>query len=151
VPPQELAQQDHTIEAERYAHVVDLGHETPYRPVGAIARAIRIAGIQLIVKDHRPHIGERGQRQEIVVREAGAAMDHQQRRLALGEVPAAVDPVPDPTARHRDVARVLRVGIGGVRDARQQAAEQAGSCDEARGPQQLAAIKGLHPCFPVSG
>jgi len=75
--------------------VLELAHEQVDRPEVAVSTLVvrRAAVADLVVEDDGASAGEVGQRQQVVVRRAGTAVERQQRRGPVG-TELAVDPVP---------------------------------------------------------
>src|SRR5207237_6473708 len=86
-------------DAQRVDEVVQLADEEVDRPeVGAALRVVRAPSVaELVIEDDRaPALGEVGEGEQVVVRGAGPAMEHDQRsgRAFVPRSELAVDAVP---------------------------------------------------------
>ncbi|OLC08115.1 MAG: hypothetical protein AUH42_02370 [Gemmatimonadetes bacterium 13_1_40CM_70_11] len=88
------------LQPERLAHAGELLREALHAPERRITRMVRAAGAELIVKDHRAFVGERRERFQVRARDAGAAVEHEERRPCT----AADDAIPDSSSRDLHVA-----------------------------------------------
>ncbi len=101
-PAPGAAEQVQVVQAERLPDHHQLLDEPFDRPQRAVVGTIRAAAAELVVEDDPAPVGEVGEPLQVVVREAGAAVQAQQRRSAT-----ATDAlVPDLAAGDLDVALV---------------------------------------------
>jgi hypothetical protein len=88
------------VQAELFAHRDELVDEPAEGPQRLVVRTFGPAGAQLVVEDHRPDAGEVGERLQVVMGHARAAVQAQQRRT---RPVCPGDLVPDPAAGNLDV------------------------------------------------
>ena len=88
------------------ANRVDFGDEPFDPPIGRIAGPVRLSGVELIVKNHPPLIGQINQRQHVLVAHARPAVDAQHRHGAV--MLTTVFAIPHPATLDGDGAGLLR-------------------------------------------
>ena len=93
------------LQAERRPYLSDLLDEALHGPQAEVVGTVRLPAAQLVVEDDPAPVGQRFQRFQVVVGEAGAAVQAQQRRPAVDRL--ADGPEPDAAARDLDVAFFL--------------------------------------------
>ena len=98
-----------SFQAEGGADLGEFGDEAIDGPQGGIVGAFGSAAAQLVVEDDLAAVGERLERLQLMVGEAGAAVQAQQRRAIVVRLPDRA--VPDPAAGDVEVALLFFHGV----------------------------------------